>query len=96
MPIDIRCDFCGNIIEIKQTKAKTVSNETIKMIERACSNCDIVRLDRTWQEIQPDLDAEWERIAAEKRRFFENLLSKQRQEFFQQKKKEHYGSFHKE
>jgi len=96
MPIDIKCDFCGNSIETKEGKGISVAEESIGVVEYMCTECQKLNLISAWKDERIRLEDEWQILEAEKRNFFENLLINQKREWFMRKKEKFFGTFYEE
>jgi flagellar biosynthesis chaperone FliJ len=96
MTIEIKCDFCQNIIKVKKGKGHSNSIESIDVKEYICTKCKLNTLQQTWEEIQDNLENEWQIIETEKKNFFKILVKNQKKEWLIEKKKKHFGTYHKE
>lgn len=91
--IEIKCDFCGKIIEEIHNKGNTEPSELVILQEDMCDDCKKEDLTKKWDSNKEELEEEWDIVEKEKRRFFEVSVKNKKGDWEIEKKKDFFGSF---
>ena len=92
--ITVECDFCEEIMIVRDTKGISVSQGAVDIIEARCGKCNKATLDTEWTSLekQDKIEADWKIIEDEKKNFLNSLLNSQKAEFIEEERKKHYGT----
>ncbi len=90
--IIIACELCGSYLNEITTESGI---ETVPVENVICKKCEKRNLEEEWDQSLSDLDKEWNKIEAERRKFLELNLKRLKDEFFMEKKKKFFGPHYK-